>query len=488
MTTVFTTITAPSLGDFVLYLMNAATIKLGYPDAKLNLGLLSMTKDQTTALSVYPYLDRLLEEDQCTPRFLLDCAWRTQPATAAALQAELGSMAITLPCWYLVNQSHVLERALLQVPDRHIEELDAALLEAGVDPNAWYVCLHTRDDGYRNGTDRVQPNTHPRSIRHIERYHRLVEHIIRKQGGQVVRLGDTVQQSFPALEGFVDLSVLPNSLLLQCYALSRARYFFGTDSGPLALGRGFNVPTVASNQVNVPEGVNYTALALPQNHLIATKHFELPNGDIVRDRVAFNAAVTTEGLWWPKTHALIELSEADLVRAADIMFLRTMHNPHRMPRELAVATARYEGLEYPTCLPTSFPLSFLSDELSCANIVHCSHMKPNRIARDPFIERLTPRLPNPDFDEQHLTQAQAWMACASDAISRRASPPAPAEHLRAFLIALLSVLTEDQLLQGEWRIAMHQQHLLRLLLNAPLIFGTNESRPLPESPLAGMQA
>jgi hypothetical protein len=52
------------------------------------------------------------------------------------------------------------------------------------------------------------------------------------------------------MAGLIDLSRAANSFPLQAYAVSRARFFIGTASGPLALACGFKVPTAITNALH----------------------------------------------------------------------------------------------------------------------------------------------------------------------------------------------------------------------------------------------
>jgi len=116
---------------------------------------------------------------------------------------------------------------------------------------------------YRRGSDI------PRAVDPLS-YLPMIRHILIEQGGQVVRLGDPSMTPLPPLPGLIDLSRYAESFALQAFAMSRARYFVGTDSGTTQLACAFRTPSASTNALGV--GV------WNDGDVVLTKTVRCPNG------------------------------------------------------------------------------------------------------------------------------------------------------------------------------------------------------------------
>lgn len=130
----------------------------------------------------------------------------------------------------------------LRFPDHMTAPLSEALKSLGVEPDRWFVCLHLRELGYRYryGVD---------DRRSVDKsaYLLALDHVVREAGGQVVRIGDPSMEPMAKRFVDVDLAAVRDSFALQAFAVSRARFFLGVDSGPTQLASGFGVPTLSTN-------------------------------------------------------------------------------------------------------------------------------------------------------------------------------------------------------------------------------------------------
>ena len=167
------------------------------------------------------------------------------------------------------------------------------------------------------------------------------------------------------MDGLVDLSHEPDSFLLQTYALSRARYLLGSDSGPGNLAKGFNKAYGSANHLIMTDNINFHCSCLPNNHCLATKIFHLDDGRIVRDREAFEAGVTNERSWRGKLDGLEELPVEDLIRLVDIMHHSTNDLSPWEAGELAEplenALSGLEEQALPDFSTSSFKINYMSD-------------------------------------------------------------------------------------------------------------------------------
>ena len=110
-------------------------------------------------------------------------------------------------------------------------------MKLGLSEDNWFAVVHYRASSYLRKRSGQLRNGDP------EAQKQLIDHIIKDMGGQVVLLGHPELEPFPAQPGFVDLSRIPNSFMLQAYATSRSRFFMAGPSGPIIMGWGFQIPT-----------------------------------------------------------------------------------------------------------------------------------------------------------------------------------------------------------------------------------------------------
>ncbi len=184
----------------------------------------------------------------------------------------------------------------------HESEFVPRLMEEGLDPENWFVCLHMRESRYEyrygeDGNRSVDPAT----------YLPLIRHVVRERGGQVVRMGDPSMLALPEMEGFVDLSRYDDILLLQLFALSRARFFVGTDSGPVGMSGVFGVPTVSTNSIGVA--------VLTDGDAVLFKKMWTPAGRPIRFREFLDSGTTSFHGVYP-IHVQIENNSSEELLAA----------------------------------------------------------------------------------------------------------------------------------------------------------------------------
>ncbi len=127
----------------------------------------------------------------------------------------------------------------LRFAETDVPFLIEALRDAGVSDD-WFVTMHARESGYPFAAN----NTHRNANQ--DAYLETARHII-AQGGQVVRLGHPEMTPWPDQDGLIQLGLEPGTSLLQAFAVSRARYFVGGPTGPMALAEAFHVPTAYAN-------------------------------------------------------------------------------------------------------------------------------------------------------------------------------------------------------------------------------------------------
>jgi putative glycosyltransferase (TIGR04372 family) len=332
------------LGELLVRNLFLGALSRRFPESVVYAFINPDTPDQARSVLLNPAIDYVLLADRVSDQLLTNLPWwvgaddewllKRGPITGVFLWPSpdgiwLGGQ--DAPGWRDPAWRDIVDNTLFRVPAAIAEDCSRRLVELGLDPDRWFVTLHIREDGSDGAP------AHPGSIRELDRYVELIRHI-HARGGQVVRLGDP---STTALPGLVDLSPHDDSFLLQSYACSRSRFFFGSDAAPSVLAVGFNTPAALVNVV--AEVAFFTA---PKNHIVATKTFELDDGRIVRDAAAAKHRVLGDAAWRHEA-SCHELPADELCHIADLMLERTAGSSgwvHREPRPVE-ASQEWNGAE-----------------------------------------------------------------------------------------------------------------------------------------------
>ena len=117
--------------------------------------------------------------------------------------------------------------------------------QLGIPPNAWFVCLHVRESGFRNDKGRRE---HRNS--NINSYIPAINHIT-SNGGWVVRMGDDSMSKLPNLKNVIDYPHTSFKSELMDLVLIKLCYFFiGCQSGIFDVAKLFNKPVLLVNMIN----------------------------------------------------------------------------------------------------------------------------------------------------------------------------------------------------------------------------------------------
>lgn len=193
----------------------------------------------------------------------------------------------------------------LRLPPSQEEKIHTLMRRIGLDPGRWFVALHVRSGGAEDD---------PRTTG-LESYLPLIEHIVSRQGGQVVRLGLPDEPPLPAMEGVIDLSRGADTFVLQVAAACLARYMIGTDAGPAVLAGAFGTP------VGLTDAVSFSHRVWKPDDVVLAKRFVLPGGDVLDTRAAFKAGYLDEG---PPDGTRFEgNTPQDLIAVADRLYEAT---------------------------------------------------------------------------------------------------------------------------------------------------------------------
>jgi putative glycosyltransferase (TIGR04372 family) len=133
----------------------------------------------------------------------------------------------------------------------------------GVPSNAWHVCLHVRESGFKLQHD----DLHATLNGDIRTYDLAIASVV-KRGGWVIRLGDPSMSKLPTMKNVIDYAhSQQKSAEMDIFLSGTCRFFIGTSSGPAYVPALYGVPSVITNWF--PTGtrpLNSNDLFIPKLH------------------------------------------------------------------------------------------------------------------------------------------------------------------------------------------------------------------------------
>ncbi len=241
-----------ALGDYVMQSLVAASVARALPGSKLVVIYRDDRPYKTLVNSFNPYIATTIKA-AADPNFVLPLDWFDgeldgpgRPFGRDWYEAGFHAPDIILTPSMMTMTHCQGPPPRFGLPCELNGPLGALLGRKGLDSNRWFACLHMREDGYRwrmgsDGDRSVDPKT----------YIPMITDIIENQGGQVVRLGHPSMTPLPEMKGVVDLCFEENNFLEQAFALSRARYFIGCDTGPTQLACALKTPAASTNALGL---------------------------------------------------------------------------------------------------------------------------------------------------------------------------------------------------------------------------------------------
>ena len=145
-------------------------------------------------------------------------------------------------------------------PEVELKALDT-LRALGFDSSSWFVTLHMRENKAESSRFRGADNVNPQD--YIPAIRRILE-----SGGSIIRIGDKSMTplkdlglAHPKLLDYAHSSRRNSSV--DIYALSRCKFFLGTQSGPVTIPNEFGVPVVYTNVVAFGRAHRYRGFMIP---------------------------------------------------------------------------------------------------------------------------------------------------------------------------------------------------------------------------------
>lgn len=168
-----------------------------------------------------------------------------------------------------------------QIPQQFESRLHHKLVELGLKDDRWFCCMHYRE-----------PNYHWKHVPNFRDcdpavYLPLIDYVIDRLGGQVVRLGHPEMRDHPARPGFVDLAKIRDSTFLQAFAASRARFSVMGPGGGTCLVRIFHTPLGLTDAGGWFDGVE-------NQHYLLTHTVVTPEGVVLRQEALFESGLMNQ--------------------------------------------------------------------------------------------------------------------------------------------------------------------------------------------------
>jgi putative glycosyltransferase (TIGR04372 family) len=151
---------------------------------------------------------------------------------------------------------------LLKLLPEQIQRGWEKLSRFGVPNDAWFVTLHVREAGLREKRNEM---TEFRRNSNIVDYAAAIRRIT-DAGGWVIRLGDASTTPLPPLDRTVDYArIEEKSDWMDVFLMAQARFFIGTNSGPVWAAGTFGVPSLLTNWAPLGIQSHYmNTITLPQ--------------------------------------------------------------------------------------------------------------------------------------------------------------------------------------------------------------------------------
>ncbi|MBK6908545.1 MAG: TIGR04372 family glycosyltransferase [Rhodocyclaceae bacterium] len=156
--------------------------------------------------------------------------------------------------WDIVNRYQWVKQ--LETPlDVYVEEKKRLEAEwqrvtMGIPKDAWFVCLHVRESGFRDSETYCERDAFGERNANIFNYIEAIKEIT-SRGGWVVRMGDRSMTKLPEMERVIDYPFTEfKSALMDVYLISQCRVYIGMMSGIYDVARLFQRPMIMTNMTN----------------------------------------------------------------------------------------------------------------------------------------------------------------------------------------------------------------------------------------------
>lgn len=149
--------------------------------------------------------------------------------------------------WELLHaqnwEEQISEPPQLSLPGKMLKFCEVERERIGLPQEAWFVCLHVRDGGYKGDFNNVRNAN-------IENYMEAITEITRR-GGWVIRMGDRSMQELPICSQVIDYAHSSSlSSTMDVYLIKGCAFYVGTSSGHVDTALLFGKPVVHTNMTH----------------------------------------------------------------------------------------------------------------------------------------------------------------------------------------------------------------------------------------------
>ncbi len=149
----------------------------------------------------------------------------------------------------------------LSLPGKIVAACEFERERMGLPRDAWFVCLHVREGGYKGDFDNFRNAD-------IENYLEAIKEITRR-GGWVIRMGDPTMTRLPVLDRVIDYALSPSrSAVMDVYLIKECNFCVCTSSGIVEVAYLLGKPVVLTN---IPQWIH--GLPFRKNDLLIFNHF-----------------------------------------------------------------------------------------------------------------------------------------------------------------------------------------------------------------------
>ena len=135
-------------------------------------------------------------------------------------------------------------KPLLEISEKDKERGYKTLQKMGIPKDAWFVCIHARENGYHNHGKNLKNNWRNASI---ESFDQAIDSIT-SRGGWVIRLGDSSMSSYKKTDKFIDYANSEyKSDWMDVFLGAECKFFVASNSGILFIPFCFGTPCVMVN-------------------------------------------------------------------------------------------------------------------------------------------------------------------------------------------------------------------------------------------------
>jgi putative glycosyltransferase (TIGR04372 family) len=185
---------------------------------------------------------------------------------------------------------------LLSLNDFDYQRGQAILFKYGMPRDAWFVCVHCREESYISGEEQLYRNAD------ITNYLPAMEAIV-ERGGWIIRMGDPGMTKIQTTKHIIDYAhsdIL--SEWMDVFLCATCKFFLGSASGLHALSSVFGIPSAIANHAPtsvsfsyLPKDIGIPKLMYSQSesrYLSFSEIFGSPLGNFRHDRLYEQAKVS----------------------------------------------------------------------------------------------------------------------------------------------------------------------------------------------------